>query len=968
MKANATPDAALLTWGAENSGLRFRVSEMSGKPIAASEWGAVKVQHADGPASVAPLLAQMDDAALTHDADGSLLVPYSNTAAWDRHQIDQLGLPPVAPFHLNIRGQGVLTSPAFRFRHQLQRRDGVPVMGAKCQGTLLTVGENTYSLLDPMFSLIEGMERYNAAPQSDMDARFAAWAELQTLIPEDAIVDQQLRTMNIVRADALALDVRDGDDFDPVLLAQAELDQAARERGETAAPRDLLAPAAQRDFGERFRRLPDARRRYALAGNWFVMVPEPLRAALGVVRQMQDAPPELRRAFIANPHAAIKEQLADRMDPEQLEGLFQETPAFLSQRVEKLGEWHPKLHAFVPQGMTAWFPADERAQPTGGGAEDDHDGGDAEEPTVGVPTSAGVVNLKPAEISDVVARIRTAREAGQAAFTWNGQSIPSDEETERAFEQIQTEQPERTSPLVPIIKDNLDEVGFEAVQRVRPGTPGGLPRVLKSDLYQHQRDGLDWLQQHWVAGSSGSLLADDMGLGKTVQTLAFLSWVDEQTQDAGTSKPHLIVAPTGLLKNWEAEAELHLAEPGLGDLFRAYGADLRQLREKSGHERRRYLRDRAQWVLTTYETLRDRISLFVDVPWRVVVFDEAQRIKNPGARVTDMAKSLDAELTLALTGTPVENSLTDLWCIVDAAQPGLLGAHSEFKSTYAAQADADPEALQRLQAKLERDTAPPVLLRRMKQDHLNGLPEKHVHRTEREMPTAQVAAYDAIVADAQASAGNPGKVLEALQGLRRISLLPDDVADAGITEQTVQRSARLQALVDVLDEVADKGEKALVFLEFLKAQEMLVPYLRQRYQLPRDPLRIHGGTPGAKRKKHVDAFQACPPGEFDVMILSPKAAGVGLTLTAANHVVHLSRWWNPAVEDQCTDRVYRIGQTRDVHVHLPLAVHPRFEKQSFDLNLDRLLERKRDLSAKVLIPPIASDEDLAGLAADTLGR
>jgi hypothetical protein len=967
MNPKPTSERAALTWGAEENGLSFRVSDASGQPIPTSEWGAAKVQHPDGPASVAPLLALLDDADLMPDADGSLLVPYANVAGWDRHEIDQLGLPPVAPFHLNIRGQGVLTSPSFRFRHQLQRRDGVPVMGARRRGTLLTVGGKTYSLLDPMFSLIEGMERYNAMPERDMDTRFAAWGELQGLLPEDAVVDRQLRSMNIARADALTLDVRDDDDFDPVLLAQPELDPAARERGESGAPRDLLAPAAQRDFGQRFRKFSDARRRYALAGNWFVMVPEPLRAALGVVRQVQDAPPERRRAFVANPHAAIKEQLADQLDPEQIEGLFQETPAFLSQRVEKLGEWHPKLHAFVPEGMTDWFPADEHAEP-GGGSQGGEGDGESQEPTVGVPTNAGVVNVKPSEVADVVDGIRTAREAGAATFDWNGQSVPTDEDTERAFAQIEQEKPAPSAPLVPIIKDNLNEVGYEAVQRSRPGKPGGLPRVLNSDLYPHQRDGLDWLQQHWVAGSSGSLLADDMGLGKTVQTLAFLSWVDEQAKDTTDRKPHLIVAPTGLLRNWEAEAALHLADPGLGDLFRAYGADLRQLREKSGHQRRRYLLDRAHWVLTTYETLRDKIALFVDVPWRVVAFDEAQRIKNPGARVTDMAKSLDAELTLALTGTPVENSLTDLWCIVDAVQPGLLGAHSEFKSTFAARADADPAALQPLQAKLERETTPPVLLRRMKQDHLDGLPEKHVHRAERQMPEAQVAAYDAIVADARAGAGNPGAVLEALQGLRRISLLPDDLEDAGINEQTAQRSARLQGLVDVLDGVADKGEKALVFLEFLKAQEMLVPYLRQRYGLPRDPLRIHGGTPGAKRKQHVDAFQKGPPGEFDVMILSPKAAGVGLTLTAANHVVHLSRWWNPAVEDQCTDRVYRIGQHRAVHVHLPLAVHPRFEQQSFDLNLDRLLERKRDLSAKVLIPPVASDADLSGLAADTLGR
>jgi SNF2 family DNA or RNA helicase len=255
--------------------------------------------------------------------------------------------------------------------------------------------------------------------------------------------------------------------------------------------------------------------------------------------------------------------------------------------------------------------------------------------------------------------------------------VPTDAATEK-----------RLAALVPVIKDNLEALDFVATPRSVQGDPGGLPANLSSTLYPHQQAGLDWLQAHWASGSPGCLLADDMGLGKTLQTLAFLSWVRERCPARAERKPHLVVAPTGLLRNWEAEAEQHLADPWLGDLVRAYGPELRQLRGQPGNERRRYLRDRAGWVLTTYETLRDRIALFVDVPWRVLVFDEAQRIKNPGARVTDMAKSLDAELTVALTGTPVENSLTDLWSIIDTVQPGALGSHTEFKSTYAKPAEA----------------------------------------------------------------------------------------------------------------------------------------------------------------------------------------------------------------------------------------------------------------------------------------
>ena len=386
-----------------------------------------------------------------------------------------------------------------------------------------------------------------------------------------------------------------------------------------------------------------------------------------------------------------------------------------------------------------------------------------------------------------------------------------------------------------------------------------------------------------------------------------------------------------------------------------------------GVDRRRRMRDQIRWVLTTYETLRDKIHLFIDVPWCVVVFDEAQKIKNPGARVTDMAKSLDAELTLALTGTPVENSLSDLWCIVDAVHPGLLGAHETFKQTYAsAAADADPETLAPLKETLEETSRPPLLLRRLKHDHLDGLPEKHVHVEQRVMPAAQADAYDAVVSAARSRQGERGSMLEALHQLRRVSLLSKDLDADGLGEEDIAASARLSALIDMLDHISAAGEKALVFVEFLQLQEALLPYLRQRYQLPHDPIRIHGGTPGARRTTHVNTFQSGKDGAFDVMVLSPKAAGVGLTLTAANHVIHLSRWWTPAVEDQCTDRVYRIGQQREVHVHIPLAMHPTHEERSFDANLHRLLEDKRRLSVSVLAAPTATASELNRLASESL--
>ncbi|MDT0619932.1 DEAD/DEAH box helicase, partial [Salinisphaera sp. P385] len=466
---------------------------------------------------------------------------------------------------------------------------------------------------------------------------------------------------------------------------------------------------------------------------------------------------------------------------------------------------------------------------------------------------------------------------------------------------------------------------------------------------------------------NGALLADDMGLGKTLQTLAFLAWVQEQC-DRG-SKPFLVVAPTGLLRNWEAEEDLHLSRPGLGQLFRAYGPDLKELAQMRLSERHRRLAQ-TDWVMTTYETLRDRINLFVDIHWGVVVYDEVQKIKNPTSLTHDMAKSVHADFYLALTGTPVENRIADIWSIMDTIAPGQLGSLKAFESFYekASTSEESDSAgqLSSLRSQLLEEHPPTRVLRRMKEDHLSGLPSIQQNRIEKVMPDRQTAAYDAIVDQVQNAEVGPGSTLKALQHLRRVSLLPEDPGPEGITDETVQSSARLTGLFQVVDDIANSDQKVLVFIEYREIQDLLIQYIQQRYSMQRPPLRINGQTSGHRRQKIVEEFQQADRTQFDLFLLSPKAAGVGLTLTAANNVVHLSRWWNPAVEDQCTDRVYRIGQDRAVSVHYPMAIHPRYQDASFDRNLHKLLERKRSLSKQLLAPSDCDDQELEQLLDSSL--
>jgi SNF2 family DNA or RNA helicase len=462
-----------------------------------------------------------------------------------------------------------------------------------------------------------------------------------------------------------------------------------------------------------------------------------------------------------------------------------------------------------------------------------------------------------------------------------------------------------------------------------------------------------------------------MGLGKTLQALALLAWLSEEMQ-AGSwpRRPFLIVAPTGLLRNWRDEHDKHLGGAGLGNLVEAYGSGLRSLRTSRDAEGRELATGlpsldvaaitRSDWVMTTYETLRDYQHSFGRVHWGALIFDEAQKIKNPAAGLTDAAKGMKQDFTLVMTGTPVENRVEDLWCIADTARPGGLGSAKEFSARFRGDESGDASAqLAALRDELLEGTPPAIMLRRLKEDHLDGLPEKLTHTHERPMPPVQAEAYRAAVEAARRGA----PMIQVLQQLRSLSLHPIGTVDSS-DEHFVAASARLSLAFEVLDGVRATGEKALVFLESRQVQDALVEILQRRYGLREQILVINGEVAGSKRKARVDEFQERKG--FDVMILSPRAGGVGLTLTAANHVIHLARWWNPAVEDQCTDRVYRIGQQRTVHVHQVLAVHPEIGDRSFDLRLAALLDRKRQLNRAVLAPTAATQGDFEELYRTTV--
>ena len=902
--------------------------------------------------------------ALQQEGDISIVpegayIPDYRVATLAPWELKALGLPEAAPFRLEVWGQGPISRSDFQLKYRLLRSDGRPILNPEEDGALVRSGSKNYVLLDPLFTVVKKVRAFTEIG-ADMDARFEQWAAIKEILPSDAIVADQLQTIKFVRSDSFTLDVHENAQFDPVLLSKTREDNQEEFTGD---PQECLPPAHHKKFAKRFRDACKVSQRYALGGGWYLLVPENTRKALSVVQEWQREPSVARRqAFIANPYAALREELGAELSDEDIEDLFIEKPSFLSDRVKCLGQWEPKHCAYVSIKGKNWIP--EEVEGLSQGEE------------VGVLLGDQYVSVNIDDVPNLIEKIEEAQSSGQSSIEYNGLSLSANEDSLEALERLlpkeqssvdksteNQEDPTKES-LVPIVIDNLEELGYQVKKPRRCGQVGEIPHSLSAqNLYLHQREGLEWLQQAWVEGLPGGLLADDMGLGKTLQTLAFMAWV-QGIMDNGNYKPKpiLIVAPTGLLKTWESENDKHLVAPGLGKLVKAYGSALRSL-EQEGHYWRSQELQSADWVMTTYETLRDRIHTFLPIDWAIVAFDEAQKLKNPGARVTEMAKSIKADFVITLTGTPVENSLSDLWSIMDATCPGLLGSLKSFRDKFQkpAEEEGDFERARLLRHTLEDEVTPPAIIRRIKDDYLKGLPQKFEKPIDQEMPPEQAEAYTAVLRRGAQEQGKQGSMLEAINSLRKTSLIPYNLDTEGITDKIVQTSARLKATMEVLDNIYYAGEKVLIFLEFLDLQEALVPYLQQRFDLDEPPARINGRVGGEVRKKFVDKFQNKLDGYFDVMLLSPRAGGVGITLTKANHIIHLSRWWNPAVEDQCTDRVYRIGQSRDIYVYYPLAVHPEFKERSFDKNLHELLDRKRSLSRSVMTPPQVTENELNSL-------
>jgi hypothetical protein len=463
----------------------------------------------------------------------------------------------------------------------------------------------------------------------------------------------------------------------------------------------------------------------------------------------------------------------------------------------------------------------------------------------------------------------------------------------------------------------------DLVTRLREGTDGP-PRLqgVRAELRPYQRRGVAWLQTLADLGLGG-VLADDMGLGKTLQTIALLA-------GRAGDRPHLVVCPVSVVGNWERE-------------LARFAPHLTVLRHHGG-DRTTAAADvpAGAVVVTSYGLLRLDAELLADVDWDVVVLDEAQQVKNHQTKTARAARQLPAEVRVALTGTPVENRLAELWALLDLTTPGLLGGFTRFRRDYAAPIERwqDPDATRRL-----RLLTGPFVLRRTKADPTIApeLPPKTELTVACQLTREQASLYQAAVDDVFASdlgegIERRGRVLKLLTELKQICNHPAQYL--GERGPLPGRSGKLTRAVELLGEVVEAGDRALVFTQYRRMGDLLARHLETTLRLPAAPF-LHGGVARAGREAMVDAFQhddAAPP----LLLISLKAGGTGLNLTRATHVLHFDRWWNPAVEDQATDRAYRIGQQRAVLVHKLVTAGTLEER------IAALIDDKRALADAVL--------------------
>ena len=864
-----------------------------------------------------PLATLVDNGYAYASKEGCLL-PYENIYLLDEDERILLGVPQPYDKAMRLVGTSMLNLSDFEYKVEFLTYvpDGELIV---CErgGNILVKGRDKYLLNEAQYALLNRVDAFNSTPEEDKttDYNLRCFAEIKALAEQAGCqLDSYLENENVYAPERIKIEIgRDDEGF----TVEPAVDIEENDKFQTYFDKMRKVQAqypVQRENGERVRIVLNKEQKENL---------HYLKEQCGKHKTRE----EIQKMI---------EQPTEYFDPNAFD-----LSELYSDRVIEIGVYKPKFYPFICPYKSCWIA-----------------GATVETPQNG--TTKVTINSEE-ELEKLKREIQSAKENKKGIVEYNNTQL----DIEDAMFLAQTAEKQLKDPSQPakvesengnearnvlIIEENAEELGFAVKERaIEKGDKYTLftdPFLQEGfSLKDHQKEGVAWLQHLYKSKASGCLMADDMGLGKTLQILYFIDW---HSRKYANHKPYLIVAPISLLENWKNEYERFFMQPRM-KINMLTSKDVTRKFDKSIVDKMQKM----DIILTNYESLRISQLNFCAVEFDVVALDEAQKIKSPGTLVTNAAKALKCNFKIAMTGTPVENSLLDLWCIMDFCVPGLLGNAKAFAAQYQnplKKEDTDIVAL----GNEVHDKLGVYFMRRLKKDAAKDLPDKIELKEKVLMPPVQKEAYASVVNDY--TSGIQPNMLVTIMHLREVSEHPylyDSTLLNHETDEIVDTSARLQATIKFLDEIKKKEEKVIIFVERKETQKMLQKLCLKRYGIITKI--INGDTPSIvkrnmpnkqSRQSSIDEFQAVDG--FNVIIMSPVAAGMGLNVTAANHVIHYSRHWNPAKENQATDRAYRIGQTKDVFVYYPMAV--RSDIKSFDETLDDLLSRKTSLATSTIFP------------------
>ena len=894
-----------------NKGIMF-IANYNGHELHFQEWKAT-----DDCIYYLPLATLVDNGYAYASKEGCL-IPYENIYLLDDNERALLGIPQLYNKAMRLVSTSMLNMSDFEYKAEFLTHvpDGELIVYERCEN-IIVKGREKYLLNEAQYTLLKEIDAFNATPEEEKttDYNLRRFAEIKELAKQaECQLDSYLENENVYAPKRIKIEI------------------SHDEEGFT------IAPAINIKENDKFQNYFDKMRK--VQGQYPVQRENGERVRI-VLNEEQKA--NLRNLKNQGGKHKTKEEIQKII--EQPTALFDPNVFDLSElysdRVIEIGVYKPKFYPFISPHKTCWIAGATIQTPENG------------------TTKITISNEE--ELNDLKKGIQYAKENKQCIVEYKEAQL----DVEDAVFLAQTAEKQLKSPSKPIkveckddnearkvliIKENTEELEFAVEKKI----------IEKGDKYtlftnsflqegfalkEHQKEGVAWLQHLYKNKASGCLMGDDMGLGKTLQILYFIDW---HSRNYTNHKPYLIVAPISLLENWKNEYERFFMQPRMNiamltskDVTRQFNKDIIDMMQKM------------DIILTNYESLRISQLNFCAVEFDIVALDEAQKIKSIDTLVTNAAKALKCNFRIAMTGTPVENSLLDLWCIMDFCVPGLLGNAKAFKEQYQTPLKEEETDIVALGNEIHEKLGV-FFMRRLKKDAAKDLPKKTELKEKIMMPSVQNSTYTSVINNY--TSGIQSSMLVTVMNLREVSEHPylyDSTLLNHETDDLINASARLQATIMFLDKIKAKDEKVIIFAERKETQKMLQQLCLKKYGILCKI--INGDTPSIVKRKapdkqsrqsSIDEFQAV--NGFNVIVMSPVAAGMGLNVTAANHVIHYSRHWNPAKENQATDRAYRIGQTKDVYVYYPMAVRP--DIKSFDETLDDLLSRKTFLATSTIYP------------------